>query len=45
MTIVCTLHSTGERAALVRLVDRLAHRLPGVTVTKSLADADPFTFV
>jgi dinuclear metal center YbgI/SA1388 family protein len=42
LAVVCVRHSTSERAALSPLRDALASRLPGVTVTCSRADRDPF---
>jgi dinuclear metal center YbgI/SA1388 family protein len=42
LTVVCTRHSTSERGALVALERRLSERLPGVTVTRSAEDRDPF---
>ncbi|HZU83283.1 MAG TPA: Nif3-like dinuclear metal center hexameric protein [Polyangiaceae bacterium] len=45
MVAVCTLHSVSERAALVALERRLAARMPGVHVVRSLEDRDPFVFV
>ncbi len=43
MTVACTLHSNSERAALPRLAERLAARLPALTVLVSAIDRDPFT--
>lgn len=45
VTVIATLHSNSERAAVRAYAQRLAAKLPGVTVTSSAADADPFTFV
>jgi dinuclear metal center YbgI/SA1388 family protein len=42
MTVVCTLHSNSERAALGRLAAMLVERLPGLDVVQSAADRDPF---
>ena len=42
LSVVCTRHSTSERGALRPLRDGLASRMPGVEVTCSLADRDPF---
>ena len=42
LAVVCTRHSTSERAALVGLERRLSTLLPGVTVTRSTEDRDPF---
>jgi dinuclear metal center YbgI/SA1388 family protein len=42
MTVVCTLHSNSERAALRRLAARLAGMLPELPVSVSTADRDPF---
>ena len=42
MALVCTRHSTSERAALVPLERRLVLSLPGVTVTRSQEDREPF---
>jgi putative NIF3 family GTP cyclohydrolase 1 type 2 len=44
LTVICTLHSVSERAALVPLERRLAESLPGVKFTRSAADRDPFAF-
>jgi len=44
MAVVCTRHSTSERAALVGLERRLVELLPGVAVSRSRQDADPFRF-
>jgi dinuclear metal center YbgI/SA1388 family protein len=41
MALICTRHSTSERAALVALERQLAHRLPGVRVTRSREDREP----
>ena len=43
LTVVCVLHSNSERATLQRLCERLAPHLPGVQLTLSRADRDPFT--
>jgi dinuclear metal center YbgI/SA1388 family protein len=45
LTVVCALHSTSERVALVALEKRLSACLAGVTVALSDADREPFTFV
>ena len=42
VTIVATLHSNSERAAVRAYASRLAARLPSLVVTSSTADADPF---
>ncbi|HEX3771355.1 MAG TPA: Nif3-like dinuclear metal center hexameric protein [Polyangiaceae bacterium] len=44
LTVICTLHSASERAALVALEHRLSAELPGVTVTRSRLDHEPFAF-
>lgn len=44
VAIACTLHSNSERAALGRLAERLAARVPGVVFTCSAADRDPFDY-
>ncbi|MGD0530516.1 MAG: Nif3-like dinuclear metal center hexameric protein, partial [Polyangiaceae bacterium] len=44
LAVVCTRHSTSERAALVALERRLSELLPGVAVTRSAQDRDPFSF-
>jgi putative NIF3 family GTP cyclohydrolase 1 type 2 len=44
LTVVCTRHSTSERAALVPLQARLASLLPGIAVTRSERDRDPLAF-
>jgi len=45
VTVVATLHSNSERAAVRAYAARLASRLGGVTVATSVADADPFVVV
>jgi putative NIF3 family GTP cyclohydrolase 1 type 2 len=42
LTVVCTLHSNSERAALGRFKERLSERLPGLRVILSATDRDPF---
>ena len=42
VTVIATLHSNSERAAVRAYAARLGARLAGVPVTTSLADADPF---
>jgi dinuclear metal center YbgI/SA1388 family protein len=42
VAVVATLHSNSERAAVRAYRGRLAPRLPGVVVTSSERDADPF---
>jgi dinuclear metal center YbgI/SA1388 family protein len=42
MAVVCTRHSVSERAVLVVLARQLSQRLPGVTVTRSGEDREPF---
>jgi dinuclear metal center YbgI/SA1388 family protein len=44
LALVCTRHSTSERAALGALARRLGERLPGVDVALSARDRDPFDF-
>jgi dinuclear metal center YbgI/SA1388 family protein len=44
LSVVCTRHSTSERAALVALERRLGELLAGVTVSRSGEDRDPFEF-
>jgi putative NIF3 family GTP cyclohydrolase 1 type 2 len=44
MAVVCTRHSTSERAALGALRRRLAERLPNVTFACSREDREPFAF-
>jgi dinuclear metal center YbgI/SA1388 family protein len=44
MAVVCTRHSTSERAALIGLERRLRELLPGVDVRRSDEDRDPFRF-
>jgi dinuclear metal center YbgI/SA1388 family protein len=44
LTVVCTLHSASERAALQVLERRLAERLGGVEVLRSRVDREPFVF-
>jgi dinuclear metal center YbgI/SA1388 family protein len=44
LTVVCTLHSASERAALVALEGRLAERLAGVSIVRSRVDREPFVF-
>jgi hypothetical protein len=45
ISVICTLHSVSERIALGALEKALATRLPGVIVTRSDADREPFAFV
>jgi dinuclear metal center YbgI/SA1388 family protein len=45
MTVVCTLHSNSERAALKRLAEKLGRQLPRLAVAVSLQDRDPFAVV
>lgn len=45
VTVVATLHSNSERAAVRAYAARLAARLGDVTVATSAADADPFVVV
>jgi putative NIF3 family GTP cyclohydrolase 1 type 2 len=44
LTVVCTLHSASERAALLALEGRLAERLAGVAIFRSRVDREPFVF-
>jgi dinuclear metal center YbgI/SA1388 family protein len=44
LTVVCTLHSASERAALQVLEARLAERLAGVAIRRSRLDREPFVF-
>ena len=43
MTVVCTLHSNSERAALKRVKQRLEEALPGLACHLSRMDRDPFS--
>jgi dinuclear metal center YbgI/SA1388 family protein len=43
ITVACALHSNSERAALPRLGARIEREAPGVSVSISEADRDPFT--
>lgn len=43
LTVVCVLHSNSERAALRRLKARIEAGAPGLEITLSDADRDPFT--
>jgi putative NIF3 family GTP cyclohydrolase 1 type 2 len=45
VTVVATLHSNSERAAVRAYAARLGSRLTDVTVVTSIADADPFVVV
>jgi putative NIF3 family GTP cyclohydrolase 1 type 2 len=45
VTVIATLHSNSERAAVRAYAARLGGKLAGVTVTTSTADADPFVVV
>ena len=45
VTILATLHSNSERAAVRAYARRLAARLPDVVVESSVADTDPFVVV
>ncbi|MGA2450677.1 MAG: Nif3-like dinuclear metal center hexameric protein [Polyangiaceae bacterium] len=42
LAVVCTLHSVSERPALAPLAEKLRARLPGVAVSLSARDRDPF---
>ena len=42
MTVIATLHSNSERAAVAAYAGRLAQGLPGLAVTVSVEDRDPF---
>jgi dinuclear metal center YbgI/SA1388 family protein len=42
LTVVCTLHSNSERAALKRLKQRMEEALPGLACHLSRQDRDPF---
>jgi dinuclear metal center YbgI/SA1388 family protein len=44
LALVCTRHSTSERAVLAPLANRLQAALSGVTIAISKADRDPFEF-
>ncbi len=44
LAVICTRHSTSERAALLPLAERLARELSGVGVIVSREDRDPFVF-
>jgi dinuclear metal center YbgI/SA1388 family protein len=44
LTVVCTLHSASERAALQALERRLAAELAGVSIARSRVDREPFVF-
>jgi putative NIF3 family GTP cyclohydrolase 1 type 2 len=44
LAVVCTRHSTSERAALVALERRLGELLAGVSISRSSEDRDPFAF-
>ncbi len=44
LVVVCVRHSTSERGALGPLARRLSELLPGVVVTASALDRDPFAF-
>jgi dinuclear metal center YbgI/SA1388 family protein len=44
LTVVMTLHSNSERAALARVRDRLAEALPSLALSLSERDRDPFSF-
>lgn len=43
VTVLCTLHSNSERAALVRVRHGLSTALPGLPVVLSRTDRDPFS--
>ena len=45
MTVVCALHSNSERPVLGRLKARLAKAAPGLALSISRADRDPFAVV
>jgi dinuclear metal center YbgI/SA1388 family protein len=42
--VICLLHSGSERAALGPLMQRLREKLPGLKLTQSSSDADPFSW-
>lgn len=44
VTVACALHSNSERSTLSRLRDRILAEAPGVEVSISEADRDPFVF-
>jgi dinuclear metal center YbgI/SA1388 family protein len=44
LAVVCTRHSTSERAALGAVARNLVARLPGLVATESREDRDPFAF-
>jgi dinuclear metal center YbgI/SA1388 family protein len=44
-TVVCTLHSNSERAALKRLRERLVEKLPALPIRISEKDRDPFVIL
>ena len=44
LTVMCTLHSASERAALEVLERRLAEGLAGVSIGRSRVDREPFVF-
>lgn len=43
MTVICTLHSNGERPGVAAMAAALARALPAVSVRVSRADRDPFS--
>jgi dinuclear metal center YbgI/SA1388 family protein len=45
MTVICTLHSNGERPGVAAMGAALARALPGVKVRVARADRDPFSIV
>ena len=42
MTVVCALHSNSERASLSRLAAKIREKLPGLELSISSCDRDPF---
>lgn len=44
LVLLCTRHSSSERAALVPLEARLSSLLPGVAIGRSAVDRDPYVF-
>lgn len=45
VTVIATLHSNSERKAVRAFASRLGERLPGVSVSPSAADQDPFVMM
>jgi len=45
ITVVCTLHSNSERGTMAPYADRIREEVPGIEVTVSASDRDPYNIV